>query len=264
MSDDRHNLLILGGTAEALQIAERLAARSDVHVVTSIAGREEGASAPAEGDVRIGGFAGADALADFLAERRISLLIDASDPFQPTLREHAAKVAASSGVMRVVFDRPSCAEHDDDTWVRVRHAAEAADLAIGFGTRVLLDLPSAELDAFARLQSLWFLLRGGERPGETVPLASFERVAWRSGATVEQEEALLKQHAVNLIVTRNSGSEPVNRLLLAARSLHVPVLLLDRPPLPPSDVVEDIDALVAWVEERLLELNGHPRVPRSA
>ena len=57
-------ILILGGTAEARQLAAALVA-DGVDVISSLAGRVSSPSLPA-GRVRIGGFGGADGLADYL------------------------------------------------------------------------------------------------------------------------------------------------------------------------------------------------------
>src|SRR6266481_5550748 len=62
-ASDMH-VLILGGTAEARRLGERLAGRSDLAVTLSLAGRT---TAPAAQPVplRIGGFGGADGLASY-------------------------------------------------------------------------------------------------------------------------------------------------------------------------------------------------------
>jgi len=56
-------ILILGGTTEARQLAQRLAGRTGLAVLLSLAGRT---AAPAQQPVpvRIGGFGGAEGLAD--------------------------------------------------------------------------------------------------------------------------------------------------------------------------------------------------------
>ena len=46
----RHPVLILGGTTEARQLAEKLAARGDLDVTLSLAGRTRAPAAPASND----------------------------------------------------------------------------------------------------------------------------------------------------------------------------------------------------------------------
>ena len=60
-----HTILILGGTAEARQIATALAGRGDCALTLSLAGRTQ--SPAGQGvPVRVGGFGGASGLADYL------------------------------------------------------------------------------------------------------------------------------------------------------------------------------------------------------
>src|ERR1700750_613266 len=67
---DMPRVLILGGTAEARQLAERLASRAELDFTLSLAGRT---AAPARQPVpvRRGGFGGAAGLADYLINERI-------------------------------------------------------------------------------------------------------------------------------------------------------------------------------------------------
>ena len=132
----------------------------------------------------------------------------------------------------------------------MQDTAEAVDLLPGLASRVLLDLPAAELEPFARLRGLRFVLRPAAREDRPVPLADYERTATRAG-TVEDEEALLRQHRVNMVVLRDNGSEAGARLLAAARAAAVPAMLLARPVLPPSHVLDSVDDLLLWVQARL-------------
>ncbi|MFZ0237710.1 MAG: precorrin-6A/cobalt-precorrin-6A reductase, partial [Xanthobacteraceae bacterium] len=72
-------ILILGGTTEARELAERLAKRTDLEIVVSLAGRTK-SPAPQPVPVRTGGFGGAAGLAEYLGKERIDALIDATHP----------------------------------------------------------------------------------------------------------------------------------------------------------------------------------------
>ena len=79
LDTDMARILILGGTTEARQLAGRLAGRAGLDVTLSLAGRTA-SPAPQPVPVRVGGFGGADGLADYLVSERI----DAAD------RRHAS------------------------------------------------------------------------------------------------------------------------------------------------------------------------------
>src|SRR5262245_40785992 len=90
-------VLILGGTTEARHLAERLAPRRDLDVVLSLAGRTAN-PVPHPVPVRIGGFGGAEGLADHLTSARIDRLIDATHPYAAQMSAHAAAAARINGV----------------------------------------------------------------------------------------------------------------------------------------------------------------------
>src|SRR4029077_19342084 len=90
-------ILILGGTAEARQLAGRLAGRAGLDTTLSLAGRTASPAAQPV-PVRIGGFGGADGLAKYLVREHIDALIDATHPYANVISANAVAAARSSGV----------------------------------------------------------------------------------------------------------------------------------------------------------------------
>jgi precorrin-6A/cobalt-precorrin-6A reductase len=65
------------------------------------------------------------------------------------------------------------------------------------------------------------------------------------------EEELLRRHAIDVVVTKDSGGDATSAKLTAARRLGLPVVVVDRPPLPPGvAVVADVGAALAWASGR--------------
>lgn len=229
-------VLVLGGTAEARELATRLAARGD-HVTTSLAGRTRHPRLPA-GSVRSGGFGGVDGLAAALGE--VDVLVDATHPFAATMTDHAAAAAARTGTPLVVLRRPGWTAGPGDRWTRVASLAEAS-AAITSGARVLLATGRQGVEAFVGVDA-WFLVRAIEAPA--VLPARAELVLARGPFALDDERALLDRHAITVVVAKDSGGATEAKLV-AARERSLPVLLVDRPPLP-----EGVD-VVATVEEVL-------------
>src|SRR3974390_3093465 len=88
---------ILGGTTEARLLAGRLAQRTGLAVTLSLAGRTNN-PVPHPVPVRIGGFGGAEGLADYLTSERIDRLIDATHPYAAVMSHNAARAAALAHV----------------------------------------------------------------------------------------------------------------------------------------------------------------------
>ncbi|MGB3664041.1 precorrin-6A/cobalt-precorrin-6A reductase, partial [Mycolicibacter algericus] len=84
-------VLLLGGTAEARALADRLVA-AGVDVTTSLAGRVANPRLPA-GAVRIGGFGGIDGLRAALVD--YDAVVDATHPFATTMSRNAAAACAA-------------------------------------------------------------------------------------------------------------------------------------------------------------------------
>jgi precorrin-6A/cobalt-precorrin-6A reductase len=222
-------VLILGGTAEARDLASRLDARPGLRVVSSLAGRVRHPALPA-GEVRIGGFGGAGGLAAWLTDQHVSAVIDATHPFAAGISGNAAVACGQTGTPLLRVVRPPWLPGEGDTWHEASSLADAAKLLPGLGRRVFLTTGRQGLTAFAALRQTWFLIRcvdppaGPMPPQRTVVLA---RGPYDAGA----ERALMRQHQIDVLVTKNSGGDLTAGKLAAARDLGVAVVMVSRPEL---------------------------------
>jgi precorrin-6A/cobalt-precorrin-6A reductase len=238
-------ILILGGTAEAVALAEACAARSGLEVISSFAGRTRSPILP-PGEVRSGGFGGVEGLARFLVERAIDRVVDATHPFALQIGAHAERACREAEVPRLRLLRPPWRPEAGDRWIEVAGLAAAARLLPTLGRRVFLTVGQRDLEAFAGLD-LWFLVRTIEPPGPS-PLRRAEWIAGRGPFAVADETALLRGHGIDVLVTKASGGEATYAKLLAARRLGLPVLMVRRPAPPPGPVVDSVAAALAWLE----------------
>ena len=226
-------ILILGGTAEARELAAALAA-AGTDVLSSLAGRLSRPRLPA-GQVRVGGFGGANGLAAFLRDERVTGLIDATHPFAAGITANAAAAAVTTGVPRLVLRRPGW--ETEPSWqvaADIRAAAEAVRAWPGEG--VFLATGRGELRAFAADDRHRFLVRTVEPPAGAVP-PRMTLILDRGPYTAGGERALLREHRIGLLVARNSGGVMTAAKLQAARDLAVAVVMVQRPPLPPGSTV---------------------------
>jgi precorrin-6A/cobalt-precorrin-6A reductase len=138
----------------------------------------------------------------------------------------------ATGVRLVVLRRPGWTERPGDEWRRVPTLDAAAALVPELGRRVFLAVGRGGFAAFAQLPG-WFLLRSVDPPGPPLPADRWV-VLDRGPFTVDGERALLRAHRIDVLVTRDSGGAATSAKLTAARELGLPVVMVDRPPLPPG------------------------------
>lgn len=219
-------ILILGGTREAADLAAELVRdHPDWRVVTSLAGRTREPK-PIAGEVRIGGFGGAEGLADYLRGERVTRLVDATHPFARTISENAKRAAQAAGVRLETRMRPPWRRQPDDMWTEVASLEEARD-AIPAGARVLLALGRQHIDMFAKRPDAHFLVRMVDPPEAPLPLPDHAVVTGLPGDSAQEEATLLVAHAITHVVCRNSGGAAYAKIE-AARILGLPVIMIGR------------------------------------
>ncbi|MFI2411200.1 cobalt-precorrin-6A reductase [Streptomyces sp. NPDC018947] len=243
MPRPRPHVLILGGTTEARRLAADLAARPGIRVTTSLAGRVTRPGAVA-GEVRTGGFGGPEGLAAWLREHRVTALVDATHPFAGTITANAARAATVTGTPVVVLRRPGWSPGPGDRWHPAASLAEAAEMLPALGRRVLLTTGRLGLAAFAHLDGIHFVARSVEPPEPPLPPDTRVLLA-RGPFTVADETSLLREHRVDVLVTKDSGGAATAAKLTAARDLALPVVMVRRPPLPAGvGAVPDVPAVL--------------------
>ncbi|MCZ2829999.1 cobalt-precorrin-6A reductase [Modestobacter sp. VKM Ac-2986] len=236
-------VLVLGGTGEARALAAALVAEG-VDVLSSLAGRTADPVLP-EGPVRVGGFGGAEGLAGWLAEHRPRAVVDATHPFAAQITDSAATAAVASGTPLLRLQRPGWTPHAGDTWRHVDSLAAAADAVAGYAS-VFLTTGRQGVAAFAALPGR-VLVRSVDPPDEPLP-AGATLLLDRGPFSVADELALMREHAVDVVVTKDSGGHLTEAKLVAARELGLPVVLVRRPPLPPGvETVATVADALAWL-----------------
>jgi precorrin-6A/cobalt-precorrin-6A reductase len=261
-------LLLLGGTGEARALAATLDGTPGLRVVSSLAGAVARPRLPV-GEVRVGGFRGPAGLARWLAEHQVAAVVDASHPFAARISASCVTATSRTGVPLLRLERPSWTASPGDDWRLVPDVAAAAALLPDLLSELVRDLPGErlrgparrcgrvllttgrrDLRAFYDVPDLSIVARCVDPPVDAVP-PHVEVLLDRGPYTVEGETELLRSRAIDVLVTKNSGGALTEAKLVAARSLGLPVVMVDRPRTSPDArppaVVHDVEAAAAWV-----------------
>jgi precorrin-6A/cobalt-precorrin-6A reductase len=238
-------VLLLGGTSEARALAARL--HPDVDVISSLAGRVPEPALPV-GEVRIGGFGGVEGLRRWLSDAGVDAVVDATHPYAASITANASAVCSELGLPHLVVARPAW---DPGAAIVVGSDAEAAKTVAAEGySRVFLTTGRSGAAAFVDVDA-WFLIRAVTAPdADTLP-RRHQLVLSRGPYQFDDELALLRDHRVDALVTKNSGGAMTRPKLDAAAALGVAVVMVDRPPLPAGvTTVSTVDDAVDWVSSR--------------
>lgn len=241
------NLLILGGTLEARRLCRHLADRG-IRGQVSLAGRVE-RPVPQALPQRTGGFGGVAGLARFLRDAGISHVIDATHPFAAQMSTHAVAACAEVGVPLIALTRPPWDAQPGDRWIRVPDINGAVAALDRPAARVMLAVGRMHLTEFAPNPQHFYLLRLVDPPGRALPFADCHAVIDRGPFSVAGDLALMRDHRIDLVVSKNSGGTGAAAKIHAARALGLPVIMIDRPAIPPRPEVHDVEGVLRWLAD---------------
>jgi|APTNR8051073442_1049403.scaffolds.fasta_scaffold50433_2 precorrin-6A/cobalt-precorrin-6A reductase len=225
------NILLLGGTTEAREIADVLSHCAKTRTTVSLAGRTT-LRASYACPVRVGGFGGVEGLVAYLRENDIKLVINATHPFATQMRANAVAACEITQLPLVNLDRPKWEPEAEDSWTIVASTEDALErLKKRRPSHVFVPFGQKEAAKLEAVKKHRYLIRSIEKiaPRPALPRAKY--VESRPPFDKASEVALMKKHAIDVVVVKNSGAAAVYAKILAARELGIEVIMIDRPPL---------------------------------
>ncbi len=239
------NLLILGGTVEATALC-KLVHAAGLQAIVSFAGRVD---RPALHPVprRIGGFGGVDGLVTYLRDNAVTHVIDATHPFAAQMSRNAVEACALARIPLVALTRAPWQAESGDDWIRVRDIPSAVAVLNGQPKRVMLAVGRMHLDEFAPNPQHFYLLRLVDAPAIPPNFPDHHVLVSRGPFTTDNDRALMQDHGIDLVVSKNAGGTGAYAKIEAARQLGLPVIMIDRPDLPDRVEVNDPQKVLDWV-----------------
>lgn len=198
--------------------------------------------------VRIGGFGGAMALADFLKAGGYGLLIDATHPFAERISKNAGIAAKAAAVAAIALRRPEWQRLRGDRW-RKAQSIPAAIAALGQSPRhVFLATGRQSAHHAEAAPQHHYLIRSVDPVERTLRLPNAIYILDRGPFTLESECTLLRQHHIDVIIAKNSGGSATYAKIEAARLLGIEVMMIARAPSPIITSVESVEAALASID----------------
>ena len=197
--------------------------------------------------MRVGGFGGAEGLARYLQECRITHVIDATHPFAAQISRNAIAACAQAEVPLIALTRAPWHAQAADRWTHVPDIAAAVAALDCSPRRVMLAVGRMHLEAFAANPQHFYLLRLVDPPNEPPGFPDAHVVVYRGPFTLDADRALLEAHHIDLVVSKNAGGAGAEAKILAARALGLPVLMIDRPVIPARPEAHDVSDVMRWL-----------------
>jgi len=203
----------------------------------------------------IGGSREADLLEKALLEAGIAvdpsgdIAIVAPHPFDTDLWECAA--LSLRGKPHIGLVRAGWQPAPEDRWTMAASAEQAAGILASSGAkRALLAVGNGRLAPFYRLPNIELCIRSRNAPHPPTPPRGKVR-DMRGPFDVAGEVAELQSQGIDALVVHNAGGQGGWPKLGAARELGIPVILIERPNLPDMEMVETVEAALAWALRRV-------------
>lgn len=200
----------------------------------------------------IGGSREADLLEKALGKAGIvvdpagEIAVVAPHPFDTDLWECAAPSVQNKP--HIGLARAGWQPAPEDRWIMAADAEEAARVLANSGAkRALLAVGNGRLAPFYRLSNIELCIRSRNAPHPPMPPQGLIR-SMRGPFDVAGEVAELSGQGIDALVVHNAGGQGGWPKLGAARALGIPVILIERPKLPEMEMVESVEAALAWVK----------------
>lgn len=217
-----------------------------IEAIASLAGVTRNPN-PIDLPTRKGGFGGEAGFRAYVAAAGITAVVDATHPFASRITDRTARMCADMGLPYLHLLRPAWEPVAGDRWHFIDAEEEAAAL-IGPGQTVFLGTGRQTLERFSNLVGCRVICRQIDPPEGPFPFPGGEFLIGRPPFPVVDEIALFERLGVDWLVVKNAGGEASRTKLTAARAKQIPVIMINRPPMPDAPRVATVDEALAWVQ----------------
>jgi precorrin-6A/cobalt-precorrin-6A reductase len=196
-----------------------------------------------------------------LLQEKISLLVNATHPYAAQISKNALAAATELQIPFLRMTRPSWVKLPEDHWIEVPDMEAAANYLIDYKTIsqnklykhiVFLTIGNRGLSIFRKCNKNRIIVRTVDPPEEAYSWSEAIFLEGRGPFTLENELALLRQNAITILITRNSGGGSTYAKIEAARELRIPVVMVARPVTSSSEICQSLDDTTNWISKKIM------------
>ena len=242
-------ILVLAGTYEARKLIAEISAIPNLDIVASYAGVTKN-PVKLRSQTRFGGFGGVEGLIDYLESEHINFIIDATHPFSEQIKLHASQASIQSGIPLAHFIRSHWVPETKEKW-NIVNSIDNAIKVLPANSRPFFAIGKKHAHKVNQRKDIFSTIRTIEMPDTPFALTHGELILARATKNWEAERDLFKKKEITHLILRNSGGEIGYAKIIAARQLNIPIIMIERPPLPKGKVFTDLKELKKWLIKNL-------------
>lgn len=269
---DPPKILLLGGTSETAPLATRLA-RAGYRVLVSTATDEPLQVGEHSSISRRCGRLDQAQMAALVEDLQVVALVDATHPYASEVHRTARQVAGRTGRPYLRYQRQGALTRPPD-WVVATDHAEAARIACQAGAPVLLTTGSRHLAPYvveAARRRVPLFARVLDHPESVAACAAAGldqrgRIVGRGPFSLEQNRALIRQHQIGVVVSKDSGrAGGVEEKWQAARLEECLFVVVQRPEENQAQCFATLEQLVSALQQLAAPsaTHGHTHEPEA-
>jgi precorrin-6A/cobalt-precorrin-6A reductase len=251
-------IFMLCGTSDARELAVRIQ-HSGYDTLTSVVTDNAAKSLEEAGmPVRVGRL-NQEQMLDLIRQSGFQAIVDASHPFAEEAHKNAIEVAKKANIAYIRYERASLVYGDHPKLTVVSSYEEAALEAKKRKGSVMLTTGSKTLHIFAkhlaadpeiRLVARMLPRRDNMEKCEELGIEQKNIIAMQGPYTSELNEALYKQYATKVMVTKESGKiGSVDEKVETALRMDIEVILISRPEIEFGTVFSDFEGVLGQLKE---------------
>ncbi len=217
-------ILLLGGTQEGKQLAERLA--NDPQIELTYSTRKKVAT-PTAGYTPIhGGFGGAQGLAEMLVQEQFELILDMTYPYAAQMSRHAAIAVKTGNTPLWFYQRPRWIAQPNEQWFFYDSLAEIIPALTAF-KRCFFSMndPYFQSKPIIPNSQQWFVRSRANKSFQNSQRLTFVE-------PLESEHALFQTLKIDVLISYDSGGDVAKTKIEAAKAASIPVFFIKRPAHP--------------------------------
>jgi precorrin-6A/cobalt-precorrin-6A reductase len=253
-------VMVMAGTSDAIRIIGNLADHHDIEVIATTTTKYGGDLAISAGaDEIIVGRLGSQEIADLLEVNKIDLIVDATHPHASEATLNAIKSTHKSGIKYIRFERPSITIPKNKGVFEVSSFEEAAKKA----TSIIKSDLNGKIMHLAGVSTLQHMIKEihpklivvrvlpmvfSVKKCIELGIPRVNIIAMQGTFSKEFNIALMKEYAIELVITKESGEIGGSPFKIeAAMSLKIPIIIVKRPKILELEneiIFKDVDDLV--------------------